>query len=160
MIGLLMSATTVLDIRRTRSVLQEELEQQGLEMVETHNDMLANLLYFSDVDKLREVTEVVESQPNVLYVQVFERDGRLLVDTRQGPYAQGSVEDDVDLRAVHAGRSVAEPNGQVVKVAGPMMVGPDVIGGIRLDLSGASVEAAVRAITIQRLWQTLALLVF
>ena len=158
-IGLLMSTTTALDIRRARAIFYEELEQRGVVLADALKDVLANPLYASDVDRLRDIAEVVQAQPDILYVQVFDRDGRLLVDTRQGQYPRGSVEQNVGLTAVRTGRSLAKPNGSVMEVAGPVTVGPDVIGGVYFDLSGESVEAEVRAITIERIWQTLALLV-
>ena len=79
-IALLITTLTVLDIRRERAIFNSELEERGLLMAETLNDVLADPVYFSDIDGVRDIVEVVRGQPDIAYVRIFRPDGRLLVD--------------------------------------------------------------------------------
>ena len=82
-IALLMASTTILDIRRTRAILGEELEQRAHLLAETLKDVLADPLYFADIDDLGDIAKLIGSEPEVKFVRVFGADGRLLVDTEQ-----------------------------------------------------------------------------
>ena len=82
-IEVLMVTTTVLDIRRARAIFRQELEQRGLLMVSTLNDVLADPLFLTDMEDLSGIEKAVNGQPDVLYVQVYSPDGTLLVDTGQ-----------------------------------------------------------------------------
>ena len=79
-IALVTALTTALDIRRERAIFRDQLEQQGLLLASTLNDVLADPLYFSDLDELHDIARVVNSQAGVSYVYVFRPDGTLLVD--------------------------------------------------------------------------------
>ena len=68
---LLMVTTTALDIRRARAIFRGELEQRGLLLAGTLNEILADPLYFADVAQLQDIAQVVASQPDIAYVGVF-----------------------------------------------------------------------------------------
>ena len=62
-IALLMASTTILDIRRTRAILGEELEQRAHLLAETLKDVLADPLYFADIDDLGDIAKLIGSEP-------------------------------------------------------------------------------------------------
>ena len=160
LISLLMTATTVLDIRRERAVFRQELERRGLLMSSTLNDIMFDELYFADVAELDDIARIVTAQPGILYIQVFTPDGRLLVDTQQeGTYASGRVDDQFALSAVLGRLRGFRVSGDVMEVASPIEIGSDLIGGVRFGFATDTVEAEIRAITGQRIWQTLTLIV-
>ena len=158
-IALLMTTTTLLDIRRTRAIFLEELEQRGLIMSRTLNDALFNSLYFSDIESLNVIAGVVAGLPDVLYVRVFRTDGRLLTDTgQQGLYTGGPVGNESGLVAVRGRRTQVQLKGDALEVSSRIEIGGEAIGGLQFGLSVSSVEAEIRAITAQRVRQSLALI--
>ncbi len=158
-IVLLMATTTVLDVRRARSIFQREHVEQGLLLADSLGELLANPLYFADLDKVDEISEVVASHPDVLNVRVFAPDGRLLSDTSQeGAFSTGMVTEMYVLDAIHKRETAFLAERGHLGVAAPLQVGSDLLGGVHFELSTASIEAEIRAITLQRLWQFLALI--
>ncbi len=160
-ITLVMALTTVLDIRRQRAIFQDELEQRGLLMSNTLTNIMADALYYSDVDKLRDLAEVVRSLENVTHVTVFGADGRLLaVRSRvddQEDYPIGFVNDEFFLNAVRTGQPTTRFTADTFEVTSPIIVGREVIGGVQLIFDLHAVEANIEALTRQRIWQTVAL---
>ena len=82
-IVLLMGLVTFADIRRERAISRDGLQQRGLLLASGLNDVLANYLYFSQIDALRDIAEVVTSQPDITYVEISTPEGRLLVAGRR-----------------------------------------------------------------------------
>ena len=102
----LMVTTTVVDVRRERSTFREGLEQRGDLLARTWNDVLFDPLYLTDVAALRDIATVLEGEPDILYVQIFRRDGKLVVDTAQGEYTLGRVDDEFVASAPDRQRTV------------------------------------------------------
>ena len=149
--------TTVLDIQRQRATFMREVEERGFLLASTLNDILANPLYFYDVDELNDLGEVVTGQPDVTYVHVFLPDGRLLVESQEHDYAVG-VTSDFGLSAFRDRQTVFRRTGDILEFASPIEIGGDVIGGIRFGFNSDSLEARIRDVTVQRIWQALALI--
>ena len=157
-IGSLMVTTTVLDIRRARSIFHGKLEQQGLLMANTLADVLFDPLYFPDIEELQGITSVVKGQPDVSYVRVFGRDGRVLADTEvEGLYGGGRFIDEFGLEALRSGRPLLRLVEGTMQVAAPVEIGAEVAGGVQFGLSTQRVEEEIRAITMERAWQSLGL---
>ena len=162
-IALLITTLTVLDIRRERAIFNSELEERGLLMAETLNDVLADPVYFSDIDGVRDIVEVVWGQPDIAYVRIFRPDGRLLVDgprlDDQADYPVGFVTDGVGLSAAQHVQTRLRFLGDRLEVASPIEVGPQVLGVVQFGFSADSLNAEIRAIILQHVWQGLFLVV-
>ena len=159
-IVLLTALTTVLDIRRLRATFLDSLQERGLLMATTLNDVMADPLYFQDIDRLNDIAEVVRGQPDVVYVQVFGPSGRLLVGPFEHEYATGFIGDGLGLAAIQSRGTLLEFKDGVLDVASPVEVGQEVIGGVQLGFDGAPVEAEIQALTLRRIWQSLGLIAF
>ena len=162
-IALLITTLTVLDIRRERAIFNSELEERGLLMAETLNDVLADPVYFSDIDGVRDIVEVVRGQPDIAYVRIFRPDGRLLVDgprlDDQADYPVGFVTDGFGLSAAQHVQTRLRFLGDRLEVASPIEVGPQVLGVVQFGFSADSLNAEIRAIILQHVWQGLFLVV-
>ena len=99
-ITLLMAITTVLEIRRQREFTIEKLEERGLELSETVADIMSDAIYYADVDALDDVADVIKADAEVSYIRVFRSDGSFLVDTNQGDYATGQIDDRMRREAI------------------------------------------------------------
>ena len=126
------------------------------------NDTMANHIYLADIDSLRKLIEVVKSQPDITYVDVFAPDGRFLAISSQSEdqsdYATGSIDDDFGLNAAANRQTAYRFEGGGLEVATPIMIGDDSVGVIQFGFSDASLSAEIRDITLQHLWQGLVLI--
>ena len=151
----LTSAITFLDVRRERAVFRDELERRGRLMASTLNDVMADPMYFTDIDELGEMARVVAGEADILHVQVFTPDGKILVDTQQeGRYPIGRISDEHEVAAVASGQRLVGRDGNTMEVVGPIQIGSDVIGGVRFVYDTGSVQAEIKALAIERAWQT------
>ena len=156
-IAALTVTTTVLDIRRHRAIFRHELEERGILRANTLNGVMADPLYFADVDKLNDMAEVVRSEPGIVYLQVFGPNGRLLVESGADDYPVGSI-GDLGLAAVRDRQAAIRPGADMLEVAAPIKIGAEVIGAVQLGFSTNPIEAEIRSIATQRIWQSLALM--
>ena len=106
-IVLLMGLVTFVDIRRERAIARTGLEGYGTLMANSLNEVLANDLYFSRIDALEDIAEVLVSQPQISEVKIFRPDGRLLVeeprDENRSEYVTGYLSNEIALEAVRNG---------------------------------------------------------
>ena len=80
-ISLLITAITVLDIRRERAIFRDNLERPAVALANGWHDIIADYLYFADVDSLDDfVTQAMDSRVDITYVRVSGADGRILAD--------------------------------------------------------------------------------
>ena len=158
-VAVLMTTTTLLDIRRERAFSLAQLEERGVLSARTLNDVLADPLYFRDLDELGDIASVVSRQQDIEYVQVFDPGGRLLIDTGQeGRYAVGVMANESALVAVNRGETVVNRTPAALEVAAPILAGGEVLGGVRVGLSTTALNAKISEITVQRLWQSVAII--
>ena len=117
--------------------------------------MLGNYLYVSDVDRIRDITKVVASDPKVDFVRVYRPDGRIVADSEQGAgYPTGTATSESRRRALQGRETVFRMNEGILEVRAPIVAGKQVLGGVVLGFSQASVEAEIGAIALERIWQS------
>ena len=155
----LMSATTFIDVRSARSLFRKELEQQGVLLANTLNEVLADPLYFfTDIDEVEHLADIVGSRPDIAYVSVFTPEGRFLVDSRQGSYPVGRVSSELGMRAIQERETFLNLSDGTLHVAAPIDTGDQLIGGVEFGLGADLVEVEIWALTVRRIWQGLALI--
>jgi hypothetical protein len=118
-IAVLMIVTTVVDFRRERSLLREDAISRGLLLSRTLGDVLADPLYFSDVDALDDAAALLRSQSDVEYVRIFDKDGRILADSEQQNYP-GEVSDALGLSAIQTNQTLTQSGSGTLNVAAPI----------------------------------------
>ena len=161
-IAALMATATVMDIRHTRSLVWQDEEERGLLLSDTLSDVLADALYFADIDRLNDLTDLLISDPELFRVQIYDHNGRALVDTvqrGQDRYPIGAVDDQIALMALEQKRTIVERHEGRVHVSTAVEVAGQVLGGATIHFSERDAEAEIRSITIRRLWQSLFLIV-
>ena len=157
-ITLLIATITLLDIRRERAASHANLEDKGMLLASGMNDLLANSIYFGDVDSLRDIAEVVGSQPDISYVRMFNSEGKFLAGTLESEYSDGSPEDELGLAAIQDMESRLRSNGTSLELASPVRIGTDVIGVVQFGFNADALDAEIREIILQHVWQGLILL--
>jgi len=119
-----------------RSMASESMERRGTAMVQQLSDALANPMYFSDMQAIGDIVSATARQPDVAYVLVFDRDGRVLHDgsldiTRYGQ----PMEDPLAARAASGSGPLVQWSDQVLDVSQPVRVGGETLGGVRIGYS-------------------------
>jgi len=156
-ITLVMVVDVALDIRRERAASQANLEERGRLLATGLNDVLANYIYFSDVDALRDLAELVRSQPDVEYMRVLNREGRFLVtgprDDGQNDYATGFASDQFVLQVLQEGQTSLRFIDDALEVASPITAGREVLGVVEFGFNADALRAEIRALVLQDIWQ-------
>jgi diguanylate cyclase (GGDEF)-like protein len=153
--------------RETSALALDALERQGMAGVEQRGrtmaalmaEALVNPVYYVDLDRIGGVARSALAQTDVLYVYVYDRNGRILHDGSRDIGRFGQPMDDALAASVLGLREpvVQRGGGDEIDVAHPLWLGDEPIGGVRIGLSSdssaaiaASAIAALRSETEQR----------
>ncbi len=159
-IVLVMILTTALDVTRERTIFRNQLEKRALLLIGTLKDVVADALYFLDVDKVADITSTIsKSQPEIRYIQIFRPDGTLLTDTRLPNYRIGILGQKYAQTSLQSNQIILEYEGDDLKVTGLIKVGKEIIGVVHFDYSAESLNDEIRGIVLQHIWQSLGLIV-
>ncbi len=153
-IALLLVIVTVLEIREARGIFSRQLEQRAVTLGDALSEVLADGIYFSDVDALRDINDVVIGQRDVTRFRVFNSDGQLLVDSGEsGRYSTGAAADDLGLAALRELEPITRSGDDLFKVAVPILADTQLIGGYELAFSTKFIDDEILAITRRGIWE-------
>jgi diguanylate cyclase (GGDEF)-like protein len=144
------SLLTAIEAWREQARYRQELEERGLLLADVLEQVLAEALYFNDVERARQLAEVVEAMPEVDHYQVFNRQGRILVDSRAAKYSSGAIDPELLNTIVAAGTTMIRESGGFQIIA-PIAVGDEILGGVVVSLDTADVAPHIRLIVRERL---------
>ena len=147
-----MSVVTFLDIRRISSIFWDELELRGVQTVGRLNDQLVTSLYYLNLEELESIAGIVSGQPGIERMQVFNAEGRLLVDSRSR-YPSEFMVAEFGMRALESQGSLVEKNDGILEVARPIILGEKVLGGVWIGLGSEFLAAQIRGMIIAYIWQ-------
>jgi len=149
-IVLVMVLTTLLDIPRSRDVFYADMGERGLLLTKTLNEVMAEMVYFADVDGLNDLTErVSRSQPDLIHIQVYTASGRVLAYQR-GP--QYPAETEPDIWPVE-NLPLIEFKDHGLEVFSPLTLGSETVGVLNMGFDDAKLDEATRLMVIQHIWQ-------
>ena len=144
-------ALTFLSIQRERANFQLELIEQADLLLDTTSLTLRDPLYNLQVDELRDVAKVVSSNPGVTMFIVYDQDGRVLVDSREGGLAFSQSADPLGAELVGLGRDrgYSAWEDEQLLAGRPVILGNRAIGAVLVGLSTTSLDAKISEITFQ-----------
>lgn len=130
----------------THELLLRQLRESGDAQVRQLADSLANPLYYFDLDKVGVLARDALRAPNVSYVLVFDREGRILHDGSGEIAAYGRpMRDALSARIVAADTPLdLQVDGQL-DISSPIKVGDDRLGGVRVGYSMSAASHAEEA---------------
>ena len=157
-VTILIALSTILDIRRARGIFREEHREKGLLLARGLNDILANDLYFADVDALRDTAALLGSQPDITYIQILTPEGRPVAGSDKEQYPLASVDSEFGPGAGQVTETRLQFNGDALEVSSPIQIGSETIGVVQFGFSAGPVEAEIKRLILQHIWQGLLLI--
>jgi len=162
-IAVLMIVLTVVELRRERNFSRNDQQERGQLLVGGLRDALADHIYFNDVDALRDISSrAVESRTDLDYFQLWDVDGSLLAasskENSQTDYPTVLSADSFGFESAQRGVTSLKFQGNRLQVTGPIFAGPDVVGVFQFGFNSVALDAKLRSILIQHIWQALGLI--
>ncbi|MET0288147.1 MAG: EAL domain-containing protein [Pseudoxanthomonas sp.] len=119
-----------------QTTASESLVRRGRAMAQQLSDALTNPMYFSDMQAIGDIVGATTRQPDVAYVMVFDRDGRVMHDGSMDITRYGQpMEDALAARAMTTQGVLVQWSDTALDVSQPVRVGGDKLGGIRIGYS-------------------------
>ncbi|KRG69079.1 putative bifunctional diguanylate cyclase/phosphodiesterase [Pseudoxanthomonas dokdonensis] len=123
-------------------MVEENLQRQGEAAVEQLAEMLANPLYYFDLEEIGSVLRSAQKAPDVSYALVYDAQGRIIHDGTDEIASYGrQMSDPLAYEAINGDKLTTQWSADVVDVSEPIMVGEQRLGGVRVGYSIASVRA-------------------
>ncbi len=120
----------------TRVLVQERLRDRGEAQVTQAAELLANPLYYFDLDAIGDTTRSILHQSDVNYVLIYDSKGNILHDGSGDIPSYGqAMRDPLAKRIVAADDMLALNQGDVLDVSMPIMLGDQRLGGVRVGYS-------------------------
>ena len=130
----------------THDLLLRQLRDSGDAQVRQLADSLANPLYYFDLDKVGELARDALRAPNVAYVLVYDRQGRILHDGSGEIAAYGQpMRDPLADKAIAATGPLVQQSAERLDISHPIQVGGDRLGGVRIGYSMGAASHAEEA---------------
>ena len=131
--------------------MKEQMRTRAKILVGFVAENLATPMYQYDFAMISEIVEVVRSQKDVVYVYVYEKDGRLVHDgTAKNERANTVLDDSFSVKAVAAKTVLLQESGSLLDVAQPVTLhNQQAVGGVRIGLSLATLEGEIDAMREQ-----------
>ena len=121
------------------------MERRGEGLANLLADSLVNPLYYFDMVRIGEVVRSALQQPDVMYVLVFDDQGRVVHDgSHDVPHFGQAMDDPLAGAAVESSELKVQWTDRQVDVAQPIFIGDERIGGVRVGLSSAGMATLER----------------
>jgi signal transduction histidine kinase len=154
----LMAVTTFVDVRRQERTERGDLQQRGQILANSLNTILSAPVQGQDLDGIGEIAKAIWAQPDVSFVKVFDAEGNQLVGPGEDQFPSGVVDRSV-MRAVADLHPDQRWTDDGLEVISPVTSGARLIGAVQFGFNTARIDDEIRALTINRIWQTVALVV-
>lgn len=155
LMSLLVTATVValtfLSIQRERANFQSELLEQANLLLDTTSLTLRDSLYTLRIDELNDAARVISRNRDVTSFIVYDREGKILVDSSQRGLIFSQSPDPLGARLVNLeqGRSYSEWQARQLLAGRAVILGNRVIGAVVTGLSTEPLDQKIRTITLQ-----------
>ena len=133
--------------RSMTAMLTAQIEQRGEVMTRLLSEDLVNPIYRLEMGTIGDLVSAASDQDDVVYVYVYDQDGKIVHDGTVGISGFGQAMDD------EAGRNATAANGlliqespEITDVSMPIWIGETRLGGVRVGLSRARTSAEIAAV--------------
>jgi len=158
LIALTVALITVTDASKQRELARTKFEETGQFLARTLNDVVADLLYFRNIEALRNLSNVVTGQPEIEAFMVLDPEGRVLTSGGAGKYPVGQIELPDWTRTETRGGLVTRSADTNLEMLSPVIVNREVVGVLLFRFDRTPLEQELRAMLFQHLLQLLVVL--
>jgi signal transduction histidine kinase len=151
-------ALTVVDSVGERALHRRQLEGLAGVLANTAADVLADALYVGDIERLRHQAALLRAQAQVVEFEIFRADGRRLVSSESEKWTTGQVEASILERAYEGSPPRWRQDDDRLDTVRPILVGAEVLGGVRIVLDSSAVGQTIRGVVLRHLWQGVVLI--
>lgn len=135
-------------LRQSESTLREQsraaLSDRASQLADFLATALTNPVYYFDLLTVREVAQSAISQPDVIYVLVYDAQGRVIHDGSQEIPGFGQVmTDELAAKAIMSPAALVQWGTDRLDASAPIRIGDLKLGGVRIGLSLERTEHAV-----------------
>jgi len=151
LVTLTVFALTTLSIQRERSNFQSELVEQANLLLDTVTLTLRDPLYSLQIDELNDAAKVIARNPDVTIFIVYDRNGKVLVDSSKEGLAFSQSTDPLGASLVRPGQDGVYSEwqeGQLL-VGRAVILGNQPIGAVLTGMSTEPLDKKIQAITFQ-----------
>lgn len=125
-----------------RTLVHERLRDRGEAQVTQAAELLANPLYYFDLDAIGDTTRSILHQPGVSYVLVYDGKGDIIHDGSGDIPSYGqAMRDPLAARIVKADDVLVLSHGGALDVSMPIKLGDQRLGGVRVGYSLSKIRA-------------------
>ncbi|PKB63229.1 MAG: hypothetical protein BZY67_01125 [SAR202 cluster bacterium Io17-Chloro-G1] len=159
-VALVILVVTLVDIRRERSLAKDGLAQQGAVLAFTLDEILADAINFSDLDRIDDiVTAIADGRDDLNHIRVYRPDGSLLADSAQpDDVVQAQIADRIPVTGFGTERDMVF-DGDNLEVRSTITAGPRVIGLVLFEFNAGPLQAEIKRIILERTLEGLTLTV-
>ena len=156
MISMLMAVTTLLDVRRQRSILQDNLGANGLALMDMLNGVAKETPGELNTREINQIVAVVRSRPDVSFLRIYSADKNLLDGFDR---KEISAQTDSSFVPVFSGDGpVLSYSDGRFELSGPIDDETGTVGFVQYSFETSSLQQDLRKVAIQKLIQTLVLI--
>ncbi len=126
--------------------LLEHMQRRASSRVTEAAEQLANPLYYFDLEAIGRIVNTIQKIPDVSYVFVFDKDGRIIHDGSGEIASYGEkMQDPLADSVVSATTATLQHGDGFIDASSPILLGDERLGGVRIGYSLESLLAGEAA---------------
>ncbi|OGR95254.1 MAG: hypothetical protein A2902_04835 [Elusimicrobia bacterium RIFCSPLOWO2_01_FULL_64_13] len=126
------------------SNLLEAYKKRGEGLIKFLAQDLTNPLYHYDMQSILAVTSIVRGQEGILYVYVYDPEGRIVHDgTREISSLNRILDDEISRKAAGSRQMLVQTAANVLDVSAPIRLADQFLGGVRIGISLDSIHSDI-----------------
>jgi class 3 adenylate cyclase len=143
-------AVTFLSIQRERTNFEKELSEQAELFLETASHGLRDPLYRTQIDEITDLSNQVKDNPDITFFVVYNKDGKILVDSREDALQFSQKADELGSAILRHGAGMYTSWGVKELITGQTIkLGNQAVGAVSAGFSTKPLDQKITSITIQ-----------
>lgn len=125
--------------------LLEQINKRGEVMTSFLVENIKNPLYLYDMQRIYELLSTAAEQKDVLFIYVYDADGKIVHDGDEKiPMFGRLLDDEVSRRALRLkGGLTTQIKGDILRISSPILIGETLLGGITTGLSLKAIRSEI-----------------
>jgi len=149
LVTLTVFALTATSIQRERANFQKELGEQADLFLETASHGLRDPLYLLEIDEMTDLSNQVRDNPDITFFVIYDKDGVILVDSRQSSLQFSQEIDALGTQVLSAPQIMYSRWDEKEYIAGrKILLGNQIVGAVSAGFDTAPLQEKITSITV------------